>query len=83
MKEPFHSYKDPNRRLHAWESCWLGSGITDKHGYEIYEGDIVKLKDGKTYPVVFAEGMFMLDNAPLKLFAGEVEVIGHIQENNQ
>lgn len=87
MKEPVHKlkwirYYDNNQP--CWEydraECWLGSGIADKHGCEIYEGDIVKLKDGKTYPVIFVEGMFTLDNTPLKLFAGEVEIVGHVTD---
>ena len=93
MKEPVHkfkwfiryadNYKPPHWSFDGRE-CWLGSGIKDINGREIFEGDIVLLKDGKTYPVVFAEGMFMLDNAPLKLFAGEVEIVGHIaEEDNQ
>ena len=83
MTTPIHGLKNQWRQIEQ-KPCWLGSGLTDKHGYEIYEGGIVKLKDGKTYAVVFAEGMFTLDNAPLKLFAGEVEVVGHIaEEGNQ
>ena len=42
----------------------LGSGVLDKNGKEIFEGDKVKIKapsgdmGKKAYPVVFSEGLF-------------------------
>ena len=40
----------------------LGSGILDKHGKEIFEGDRVKFEDKIGY-VIFHHGNFILDNA--------------------
>ena len=91
MKTPVHRYKTfvryaDNSKSSYWSYdgrlCWLGSGIEDKHGKEIFEGDIVKLRDGKTYPVIFAQGNFTIDTASLVLFEHACEVVGHVEEED-
>ena len=62
----------------------LWSGFYDSKGTKIYEGDIVKLKDG-IYRVWLKNGFFLEDNADnvyTMWFASKYgEVVGNIHEN--
>ena len=64
----------------------LGSGISDIHGREIFEGDIVKpLVDGlrtlagNSFTVEFEDGLFSINSEPLFHF-NKLEVVGHTND---
>ena len=62
------------------------TGVCDKNGKKIFEGDIVKLQDyEKPYEVEFSQGQFIVGiNMPIAYERFSCEVIGNIheQENN-
>lgn len=92
MKSPIHRWKQfityADGRPPHWtfdgKPCWLGSGVIDLNGVEIYEGDRVSVQGHKQpYTVTFADGKFWLGDMQYYLTYfrnSKLEIVGHITE---
>lgn len=92
MKSPIHRWKEratySDGRPPHWtadgKSCWLGSGVKDVNGNEIFEGDIILL-DGEKFVATIDEGSFIIKNENGEFYYLESllgEIIGHIAEED-
>lgn len=58
------------------------TGLTDKHGKKIFEGDILSLRTGRPHVVRFEDGAFILEDSAIPMkFAIKFEIIGNIYNN--
>ena len=83
------SYGDSGNRRRI--GCWYNvdpstvgqyTGLKDKNGNKIFEGDILALRNGIPRVVRFEDGAFVLENTAIPMrFANKFEVIGNITDN--
>ena len=75
------------RRPHEVELMQY-TGLVDKHGFEIHEGDIVRYFRNELAVIVYRNGgvdirsLSWRDCEPLQRRLGEIEVIGNVYENH-
>lgn len=62
---------------------WLGSGVFDKNGVEIFEGDRVKAPDRTIWIVEFRKGALLIDGEPIAEYGNTLEIIGHVATEDE
>ena len=85
MKPPEHHFVNEYGQREV-KRMWLGSGVVDKNGKEIFEGDLLADRDGELCEVVFVDGKFMVSPfshhgwIPLADISDALEINEHIAD---
>ena len=60
------------------------TGLTDKNGKRIFEGDILEFRAGRSHIVKFDDGCFIFTGTAIPVrYADKFEVIGNIHDNHE
>ncbi len=89
MKIPVHKFKNQIAYVDNspyWTTAdyigWLDTGVVDKHGQHVFEGDLIKINGSEAGFINFHDGAFWAGGLLIKNFTdGELEVVGHISED--
>ena len=69
------------------ETAGQFTGLTDKNGVKVFEGDIVRIFDGEYFSGVIKysneQGSFTVDDTSLHYWISDIEVIGNIHDNSE
>ena len=58
------------------------TGLSDKYGMKIFEGDILEFRRGRSHVVKFEDGAFIFTGTSIPVrYADKFEVIGNIHDN--
>ena len=58
------------------------TGLTDKNGKKIFEGDILEFRRGRTHTVKFEDGAYIFTGTAIPVrYADKFKVIGNIHDN--